>query len=88
MTGWNLPPGVSSASIPGNSGLDEVIERLCDECKCRDQNEDCPVDFDLETCPVDVVAMAEDRLNGTHDEDSFVEWAKEQAAESEVRHHV
>lgn len=86
MTGWNLPPGISSASIPGNSGLDEVIERLCDECDHRDHNEDCPVDFDLEKCPVDVVTMAENRLNGTQNEDSFVEWAKEQAAY--LRSHV
>ena len=86
MTGWNLPPGVSSASIPGNSGIDETIEGLCDKCDRKNHNEDCPVDFDLETCPVDVVTVAEDRLSGPHDEDSFIDWAKEQA--EDLRYHV
>lgn len=32
MTSSNLPPGVSSYMIPGNSRDDQICARLCDDC--------------------------------------------------------
>ena len=31
MTGWNLPPGVTTNMLPGNTPADEEMERVLDE---------------------------------------------------------
>lgn len=48
MTGWNLPPGVTSSMIPGNRREDAIWDReadkFCSDCSIRE-------DFDCENDP-------------------------------------
>jgi hypothetical protein len=51
--------------IPGERPLDIAIEHLCKICKI----EDCPADAsgDFADCPVDVVTLAQDMIDGDVD---------------------
>ena len=50
MTGWNMPPGVSTNDIPGNRRIDVIIERLTDEFCANCLKEKCDNDRNPDWC--------------------------------------
>jgi hypothetical protein len=61
----NLPPGVSQSDIPGDRPIDHAIDQLCSICRATH----CPADEsgDYADCPVDVVTLAQDMIDGDVD---------------------
>ena len=67
MTGYNLPPGLSSSDIPGNRPEDEIANQICDDCKYLVDDE-CPCEYDHTICPNDIDSKIQDVMCGRVDE--------------------